>query len=296
MGDAEVTIPVPVATDPGADAALHIRSFAEAVDARLVTPISVRTFDTGEKLTDANGLISVARPTSMSSVTGAVFAYVELITNSSHRPSGAPFYDNLYAPVGIRDTGQPSVIAIRSQNGPNGAAFAGRYVRYVGIVWGPVAAAADEPAALALPPGSLFPPGATPRGIRYPGTDDPQWATAAAIGTLADDIGAAIGGSPLGLSLYSWTGTQTTSAAGYLAIPFAGKLTNVKGMVALARDTNGTTKQSRTFGLNQHPANNPLSSAWIVVTTNTADPAVGADYALRVKNTPVSLHVIAWGV
>jgi hypothetical protein len=290
-----MTIPVPVSTDPAADAALHIRSFAEAVDGRLVTPLNVRTFDTGEKLTDANGLISIARPSSMSSVTGAVFSYVELIDNSSHRPAGAPYYDNMYAPVGIRDTGQPSVIAIRSQNGPNGATFAGRYVRYVGLVWGPVAAAADEPAPQALPPGSTFPPGQTARGIRYPGTDGEQWATAQAISTMADDVGAAIGGSPLGLALYTWTGTQTTTAAGYLTIPFAGKLSNVKGMVALARDTSGSNKQTRTFGLNQHPLNNPLSSAWVLVTTNTADPAVGADYALRVKNQSVSLHMIAWG-
>lgn len=289
-----MTIPVPATTDPMADAALHIRNFAESVDGKLITPLSVRTFDTGEKLTDANGVITMARPTSMSSVTGAVFSYVEIIDNWQHRPSGAPFYDNMYAPIGIRDTGQPSLIAIRSQNAPNGATFAGRYVRYVGIVWGPVAAAADAPAELALPPGSTFPAGKTPRGIRYPGTSDPQWGTAAAIGAMADDIGAALGGSPLGLNLAYWTGTQTTTAAGFLRIPFAGKLSKVRGFVALARDTNGSTRQSRTFGNNMHPSNDP-TMAFALVTSNTVDPAVGADYAKPVYNTPVSCHVLAWG-
>ena len=289
-----MTLPVPVSTDPMADAALHIRTFAEAVDGQLLSPLSVRTFDTGEKLTDANGVITYARPTSMSSITGAIFSYVEIIDNWQHRPAGAPFYDNMYAPVGIRDTGQPSVIAIRSQNGPNGATFAGRYVRYVGLVWGPVAAAADEPAPQALPPGSTFPPGQTTRGIRYPGTDGEQWATAQAITTMADDVGAVLGGSPLGLTLAYWTGTQTTTAAGFLHIPFAGKLAKVRGFVALARDTSGSNRQTRTFGNNMHPSNDP-TMAFPLVTSNTVDPAVGADYAKPCYNTSVSCHVLAWG-
>lgn len=291
-----MTLPVPVSTDPMADAALHIRTFAEAVEGQLISPLSVRTFDTGEKLTDANGVITFARPTSMSSITGAIFAYVQLIDNSSHRPAGAPYYDNQYAPIGIRDSGQPSVLTIRSQNGPNGATFAGRYVRYVGLVWGPVAAAADEPAAQALPPGSTFPPGQTTRGIRYPGTDGEQWATAQAITTMADDVGAVLGGSPLGLSLFSWTGTKTTSSAGYLEIPFAGKLAKVRGFVGLARDTNGSTRQTRTFGCNMHPAN-AASTAWALVTTNTADqpPGTSYDYALAIKSQSVSAHIMAWG-
>lgn len=291
------TLPLPDGGSPARDAALHIRALAVAIDTALTSPIAVVTFDTGEVQANAAGVITGAA-VGLASVVGAVAGPVRLQANSGNVGAGtAPDWN--YAPLPIRNPNTAgNTISFRCVNPATGGVNANRFQRVVGIAWGlPVGARLDGSAmAAVLPPGTRFARGTTPRGLRYPGTDEPQWRTAAAIEDLAEDLAVALGGIPADLAVHTWRGTVTTEEGGtstFLQVPFTGRLSRVRGAVATVWD--GTSTPRGTW-LEWWGTWDGAPQLWPVARFRAAAaaPAPGWDWAAGVTGE-VSLNVVAWG-
>lgn len=343
-----MTLPVPARTDPAADAALHIRTLAEAIEARLSTTYIVRAFDTGVQTANADGSITAGTVPGMRTIAGAVSTGCFLAANQ------ATGNDGLYMPFPVRDPSTNADLWFRCFNPPTNTTNVGKPQRVRGICWGPaITATADDKAAdkdpiwpepdpeiaerqrqqvaefnavtaaaqqlgavagqavpliperpgvapAALPPGSLFPAGKTAHGLRYPGTDEPLWRTAAAITNLADDIGAALGGQPLGLHLATFRGGVTLkgggSGVGYIQQRFP-ELSVVRGAVCTAYDFTGGFPESRFFAHvtpGDYAWAPPGPDAFIYPRLNTPAPGFNWPGGMNPGNY-MGVNILAWG-
>ena len=290
-----MTIPVPVNADPMADAALHIRNFATAVDGKLTTGIAVRTFDTGVQTANGDGSITAGSIPGLATIAGCICGpvYVYQDQNSVQ-----------WVPLPVRDPNTGATFWCRCFNAPTNTVNVGKQQRVCGIAWGPPAAAADKP--IDLPdrpvvapsaPGDLFPRGTTPHGLRYPGTDEVQYRTAAAIGDLADDIGKALGGAPMGLHLAYRAGVYITDAAGWFGVDMAPDLSLVRGAVATAWDTAGSYVEARLMCWEErgYTGGSTGSKAGFYVFQNRAAGGAPNNYPARHASSGVGATVLAWG-
>lgn len=248
-----MTLPYPAPTDPMADAALHIRNLAEGVENRLPIGLHIFAFDSGPvTLTNPDGSWGTAIPTSkMTQLTGAI---------CQSRYDSANGTDAIYVPTIIRDEARYATdMWFNCWDAPSKTRKAGKKVRLIGLGWGPLKVTAADAAPLAVPPGTLFPPGQTAHNLRYPGTDQAQFRTAESIGLLADDIGAALGGASVaGLTIAVWAGTITGDSTGWCGqMPEGGgiqfgpeNIGQVQGAAVMAVDATGAYKQTRIFNVN----------------------------------------------
>ena len=296
------TIPLPVAGDKMKDAALYIRNFAEAVDSALNVPIIVRTFDTGEKVASPSGYINAAAPSGIETIGGVVVGGAHLIDHQGNSGSGDARKDGFYYPTPVRDP-NTGPLSFRMFNAPTNTVNSGRYQRAVGLVWGTPQAAGQQPAVnpAGVSPGSEFPRGVTPRGIRYPGTDEPQWQTAEFVQQLAEDIGAAIGGSPLGLTLAMYRGILPNTGLGTIKKiekSFAGTLSRVRGAVATHWDSTGSPQ---TLNFTWYPlldSNSPELKATAIFYVSWNQPVQDDGFNTYPGGPPlnnIGVSIIAWG-
>lgn len=233
-------MPYPAPTAPSADAAVHIRQLADALDARLAAgAVTVRKFIVSGTA-DSYGSLYVYgdQLSGMTKVTGAVFGPVAENTGGSA--------DYNYVPAVSRIDNNNNTMTLKCYNAPDLVTNAGKYQAVVGLAWGPTAVAAQQPApAPRVGPGDLFPRGLTPNAkIRYPGTDEPQYRTAEYIQDLAEDAGRAIGGA-VQLGLVTWRDSAVQlNASGYAARTIPG-LSLIRGAVLTPWDPGNFVRKSR---------------------------------------------------
>jgi hypothetical protein len=281
-------LPYPAPTDPAGAAARHIRTLAEATDAKLAAGrIAVATFDTGQVTADVAGGIATGGLPGLASITGAVFGPVQIL--------GGPVGESSYVPALTRkDAG--TAIYLVCYNAPTLALNNGKLQRAVGIAWGPKVAADPAPAPAAA---DTFPRGSTPVAhLRYPGTDEPLWRTAQAVRDLADDTGAAIGGAVPGLALVTWKGNYTTNSSAYFSVDMGAKLSRIRGAVATAWDPGTFVRRSRIFGWSaprdQDDATFKKTLTFFVY-SNEKSTTAGANYPRPMKSESGSALVVMWG-
>lgn len=289
-----MTVPVPAPTDPGGDAALHIRNFAEGVEGRLTANLlTVVPFDTGNLTADANGDVWSQVASNLASITGAVFGLAN--PNGTYTP---PNNDLSYPPWTTRvphSGNVPNQLQLRSYNS-NRASHAGRWIRLTGLMWGPAATAADAPHV--QPAASqTFPPGQTPvYKIRYPGTDQAMSGAADAIHDMSTDIERATGGAPPTLAIVRRTVTLTTNTFGMVPeVYFTGELARVRGAVVTLVDPGDFVRRSRLTRV-QIPNDTwqPSEMARInfTVYSNERD---GSNRPLLMANETLKWNILAWG-
>ena len=283
------SLPVPAPTDPMADAALHIRNLAESVTARLAGT-AVVAFDSGDQKVNAQGSIYAGTVSGLASVSGVVMGAV--------RPnlySGGQTSDSMYVPGLMRDPGAGAQMWFKCTNPPTGETLVGKYARVCGLAYGPPAAAAARPTAN---PGDTFPAGVTGRGLHYPGTDDPQYRTAAAIGQLADDAGAALVVAPTGLKMATWVGVGIVSGtAGVITLDFRDKLAFVRGLVCTPWDASGAYWEARvTAAFNFTEPDTVPGTIRVRCCTNDGQSNADIPYARPIPNGGgIGLAAFAWG-
>jgi hypothetical protein len=292
-----MTIPTPADTDLMADAAYWIRAFSEYVESTLGTNQAVVPWDSGVVTTDGNGMWSTpASSLGLASVAGAVaIAYFDYALTGD-----APAYDQLYIPVCFHNTDVTNALSLVTFEAPRGIRRANRKMRIGGLVWGPKAALAADAPAPAVNPGDTWPAGATAHGIHYPGTSDPQYKTADYIGTMADDVGASLGGTPLGITFAQWSGNLQTSSSGNAQVILpASALSRIRGLFALSMDATGGYPQARIF-MAYIP--DPSSTAEFLRTINVnvynnQPHNAGANnwYNATVNNAAVGATILCWG-
>lgn len=293
-----MSMPVVANTAPAADTALAIRNLAEYVDSRLAAlQVNVKAFDTGEVVANADGSISTALPAGLASIAGVIHG------PGNVTKSGAPNWDLLWVPTLRRDDTVNNALWFTCYNGPGpaGRRNVGITQRAIGLCWGPAAAVQDAPAPAALPPGSLFPAGVTTsRKLRYPGTADPQYRTPEYIGNLADDVGAALGGSGAALTVATWSGS-VSAPNGSFTVNLGSKLSRIDGAVATALDETGGYRQTRILKYTGNYGVPAYSYVGFAVYTNqTAYPPVGqpptdTSWAPKSYKGSLSVSIVAWG-
>lgn len=216
-----MTVPVPIPTDPAADAAVHIRNLAEGLDAKIGASTLVYGSFTADAVSDGTGHVTGTPVAGIGQITGAIFGPMFIYragTDSNWQPlmSWVNTYNNQ--------------VKLRCVNAPTSTVNAGKYQSACGIAWGP------RPAADALPranPGDTFPAGTTPLAkLRYPGTSGPQWQTADAIHNLADDIDHGIGGAGPGLTVAGmFNSALTLDGAAMASINVRDRISVIRGAV-----------------------------------------------------------------
>lgn len=290
-----MTIPVPVMTDPMADAAVHIRNFAEAVESAVAAgAIAVYPFVSGKITLTSDGSWGTTVGSGIKTIQGVIAGPVYF----SDTPTS---YDGLYIPAIIRDSAQTANLWLNLWDAPSKTRKANKKASLCGLVWGSTSLELDRPTPKAAP-GDLFPPGVTAHGIHYPGTDDAQFRTAEAISTMADDIGAALGGVPLGLTIVTWVGSITTDSLGNFRHEFpANQISKLRGAVITAIDPTGGNKQSRMF--NWYPPQDGVGdpNVWPrtlncnMYTNQYHDQANNNLYSKIAANSTSGVSVVAWG-
>lgn len=296
-----MTMPMLAATSPMLDTALGIRNLAEWVDTKLAAQqINVRAFDSGEVIADANGDITTAMPAGLASISGVIHG------PGNVTKTGAPNYDLLWVPTLRRDDTLTTSLKFGCYNspGPSGRKNVGIAQRVIGLAWGPAPAAlsADQDAMpAALPPGSAFPAGTTStRHLRYPGTDQEQYRVPEFVGNLADDIGAALGGSGAALAVKTWSGSVDAPYGGFtLPLSVIG-LSRADGAVATALDATGGYRQTRILKWNYNAGDAGYALGFSVYTNQPSYPPYGSpptdtSWSPKPYKGTLGLSIVAWG-
>jgi len=287
-----VTAPIPATTAPMADAAKHIRDLATYFDGRLTGPLLVRTFDTGVQTANGDGSITAGNIPGLATISGAVYGPAYVYQDQS---------SVLWVPLPVRDPNTAASFWCRCFNPPTNTVNVGKKQRVIGVAWGPATRAESKPGPPEPEPrgapGGSFPRGTTPKGLRYPGTDEPQYRTAAAIGDLADDVGVQLGGMPTGLHLAFRSNVFATDSIGFCSVDMKPELSQVRGAVATAWDTTGGYPQSRLLAWEERAyAGGPNNGvAGFYVHSNAANGAAPDNYPARLRNNGVGATIMAWG-
>jgi hypothetical protein len=138
-----------------------------------------------------------------------------------------------------------------------------------------------------------FTRGTTPRGLPYPGSDDPVYNIPLFLQQLADAVQAQLTSAGSTVKSGTWAGVATTNSNGFI-FPVIPGLRTVRGALLGAMTAGGGAGPYLYF---LSPVSwtdqNQWGKAWIGV----ANPAVdgGGGYPASVKNTAVGVNVLAWG-
>jgi hypothetical protein len=137
-----------------------------------------------------------------------------------------------------------------------------------------------------------FTSGTTPRGLPYPGSDDPVYNIPSFLQQLAAAVQAQLNSAGTSQPLAWWSGVATTTSGGFISPAIPG-LRVVRGALAMANKVTGGAGPYLYF---LSPVSWTDSAQWGKAWIGVANPAVdGGGYPASVKNTAVGVNVLAWG-
>lgn len=137
-----------------------------------------------------------------------------------------------------------------------------------------------------------FTRGVTPRGLPYPGTDEPVYNVPLFLQQLADAVNAAFASSGSTQLLVPWAGAMTTNGNGSLYIPIPG-LALVRGALVTPNAAYGGTGPWLYMLLQETWTDANQRGKAVVSVRRLTDG--GSGYPSYVGNTSCGLNVLAWG-
>jgi hypothetical protein len=136
--------------------------------------------------------------------------------------------------------------------------------------------------------------GATPRGLPYPGSNEPDYNVPAFLQQLADAVQAQLSTAGAGTLLVTWSGNLTTNTSGFI-FPVMPGLKIVRGALVGANGVSGGTGPWLYY---LSPTSWTDQNSWgkaVIGVCRLVEDAGKPGYPGVVKSTSVGVSVIAWG-